>query len=462
MPIRLGPAGVPLSCKGRTIVEGMDDIISLGMDTMEIQTVRMVAPNHFEQYWQAGVLSHKAEFELNIHGPYYAELLGNRMQRNRSLAKFEASLQAGKVLNARHITCHVGPYCGLQKGREANEQAANVFAGIVERSAQLWEDEEEHPVFPWLENGTPTKVGIETSGRQNLWGSLEDVLEVVNHVEGAVPVINFAHIHARGHGRLKTSEDYGELFDLVRETIGATEFYCHFSGIEHRMGNALHYTQIKKSDLNFDPLAEFLVEEGEWLDVTLISDSPLLEHDAMYMNQLISKSKHRQLERKAREQRRHELAAKAGMTPDELEAREKAEAEKRRAAELAGDGEEAEDTLESKTVAQLKEICRELELPVSGTKSKLIERLEQDVKDRAAAADKLMRETLEGRTVPQLKDVCKKNNLIVSGNKTQIIDRIAEAGVVIKPTPEEIEAAAKEQAEEEDDLFASDEDDDLF
>jgi len=71
-----------------------------------------------------------------------------------------------------------------------------------------------------------TKIGIETSGRQNLWGSLEEVLEVVNHVEGSVPVINFAHIHARGHGRLKTSEDYGELFDQVRETIGSKEFYC--------------------------------------------------------------------------------------------------------------------------------------------------------------------------------------------------------------------------------------------
>ena len=32
MPVKLGPAGIPLSCKGRTIVEGMDDIISLGLE----------------------------------------------------------------------------------------------------------------------------------------------------------------------------------------------------------------------------------------------------------------------------------------------------------------------------------------------------------------------------------------------------------------------------------------------
>jgi len=43
MPLKLGPAGVPLSCKGRTIVEGMDDITSLGLDAMEIQTVYRIA-----------------------------------------------------------------------------------------------------------------------------------------------------------------------------------------------------------------------------------------------------------------------------------------------------------------------------------------------------------------------------------------------------------------------------------
>lgn len=314
---------MPLSCKGRTVVEGIDDIIALGLDTMELQTVRMVAPQHFEQYWQAGVLADKADFEMNIHGPYYAELLGDKLQRTRTLAKYEAALQAGKTINARHITCHVGGYGEYERGNDANEQVANVFAGIVERAKELWEDEVEYPVFPWLADGTPVNVGVETSGSQNLWGSLEEVLEVVNHVEGTIPVLNIAHIHSRGHGCMRTSEDYGEMFDLVRTSLGTKTFYCHFSGISHRTGNALHYTQIKKSDLNFEPLAEFLIEDGDWLDVTIISDSPLLEHDAMYMYQQLEKSRHRQLERKALEERRRVLAVSAGLSEDELAAREK-------------------------------------------------------------------------------------------------------------------------------------------
>ena len=338
MPLRLGPAGVPLSCKGRTIVEGMDDITSLGLEAMEIQTVRPVQPKHFDQYWQAGILSWDSGIEMNLHGPYYAELLGKRRERNRSLAKMEASMQAGKVINARHLVYHVGPYGEYEPGTEANEQVANVFAGIVDRVRSIWGDQNEdaYAAFPWIEKMEPSLVGIETSGRQELWGTVEEVLEVCNHVDGTVPVLNMAHIHARGHGSMRTSEDYAELFDKVRETYGGSKFYCHFAGIEHRMGNALHYTQIKKSDLKFEPFAEYLAEEGDWMDITIISDSPLLEHDAMYMMQHYDKARQRLMEIRARDERRVKLAHERGLTPEELELLEAEGAEARK--NLEGDG----------------------------------------------------------------------------------------------------------------------------
>ena len=342
MPLKLGPAGVPLSCKGRTIVEGMDDITVLGLDAMEVQTVRTIQPQHFDQYWQAGILSWKSDFEMNMHGPYYAELLGSKRERNRTLSKMETSLQAGKIINARHLTFHVGPYGEYEPGTEANEQVANVMAGVVERVREVWGDEEEEEdyyAFPWVHESEPSLVGVETSGRQELWGTVEEVLEVCNHVEGTVPVLNMGHIHARGHGRLRTSEDYAELFDQARETYGGSTFYCHFAGVEHRMGNALHYTQIKKSDLKFEPFAEYLAEKGDWMDITIISDSPLLEHDAMYMLQHYDKARQRLLEIKARDERRAKLAAQQGIDPEELKRKEE-EAAAARKAQLTGEVEE--------------------------------------------------------------------------------------------------------------------------
>ncbi|MAB35727.1 MAG: hypothetical protein CL975_00170 [Euryarchaeota archaeon] len=341
MPLKLGPAGVPLSCKGRTIVEGMDDITVLGLDAMEVQTVRTIQPQHFDQYWQAGILSWKSDFEMNMHGPYYAELLGNKRERNRTLSKMETSLQAGKIINARHLTFHVGPYGEYEPGTEANEQVANVMSGIVERVREVWGvegEEEDYAAFPWVHESEPSLVGIETSGRQELWGTVEEVLEVCNHVEGTVPVLNMGHIHARGHGRLRTSEDYAELFDQARETYGGSTFYCHFAGVEHRMGNALHYTQIKKSDLKFEPFAEYLAEEGDWMDITIISDSPLLEHDAMYMLQHYDKARQRLLEIRARDERRAKLAAQQGIDPEELKKREE-EAAAARKGQLIEDSE---------------------------------------------------------------------------------------------------------------------------
>ena len=197
------------------------------------------------------------------------------------------------------------------------------------------EEEEDYAAFPWVHEAEPSLVGVETSGRQELWGTVEEVLEVCNHVEGTVPVLNMGHIHARGHGRMKTSEDYAELFDQARETYGGSTFYCHFAGVEHRMGNALHYTQIKKSDLKFEPFAEYLAEEGDWMDITIISDSPLLEHDAMYMLQHYDKARQRLLEIRARDERRAKLAAQTGIDPEELKRKEE-EAAAARKAQLSG------------------------------------------------------------------------------------------------------------------------------
>ena len=70
--------------------------------------------------------------------------------------------------------------------------------------------------LPWVHSEDPPLIGIETSGRQELWGTVDEVIEVVNHVPGTVPVLNMAHIHARGHGCMRTSEDYAELFEKVR------------------------------------------------------------------------------------------------------------------------------------------------------------------------------------------------------------------------------------------------------
>ena len=72
------------------------------------------------------------------------------------------------------------------------------------------------------------------------------------------------------------------------------------------------------------------------MDITIISDSPLLEHDAMYMLQHYDKARQRLLEIRARDERRAKLAAQQGMDPEELKKKEE-EAAAARKAQLSGE-----------------------------------------------------------------------------------------------------------------------------
>ena len=65
-------------------------------------------------------------------------------------------------------------------------------------------------------------------------------------------------------------------------------------------GNERHYSPIKKGELKFEYLAEVILE-GNY-DVSIISDSPLMEHDAMYMKLILERVESRRQERNARKE----------------------------------------------------------------------------------------------------------------------------------------------------------------
>ncbi|MCK5413962.1 MAG: AP endonuclease, partial [Thermoplasmata archaeon] len=149
------------------------------------------------------------------------------------------------------------------------------------------------------------RIGLETSGKQVVYGSLDEILDVVSKVRGTVPVLNFPHIHAREHGSLQTKEEFQDVFDRARKASKLKWFYTHFSGVQHEGGNEKRYTPIKKGDLKFEPLAECVLEND--FNITIISSSPLLEHDAMYMKVILERV---MLKREAKLQRMMKEAAK--------------------------------------------------------------------------------------------------------------------------------------------------------
>src|SRR5437879_13683112 len=132
-----------------------------------------------------------------------------------------------------------------------------------------------------------SRLGIEASGRTEVVGSLDELLTLVKNAKGVLPVLTFAHVHARGFGLFKRPEDFDDVLTKVEKVSDGGHIHAHFSGVEDADGNELRYTPIKKGDLRFEPLAECLLDED--YDLTIVSSSPLLEHDAMYMKVILER-----------------------------------------------------------------------------------------------------------------------------------------------------------------------------
>lgn len=330
--IRFGPAGIPLSCKGRTLMDGIEDVHSLGLTAMEVQLIRS---NSFERPPDDEEIGHSpseletdlivqinrpegkgfdsfnnpdekirsndrltilesglchsylelydmAEYakdhdvQLSVHSNYYVDLSGRSemVQRSQNNIKW-----AGLICNAlegRIATTQLGFY-GARGRRSGSELIIKNLRAIRD-----W----------WKRNRLLPLIGLVTSGRQEIYGSLDEIISASKRVKGTVPVVNFAHLHSREGGGLREATDFAHVIERLKKASEGF-LYTSFSGVEHHGGNELRLTPIKRGDLKFEPLAELIVDEN--YDMTAISSSPLLEHDAIYMKVIFERVLARQV-----------------------------------------------------------------------------------------------------------------------------------------------------------------------
>ncbi|MFQ5920381.1 MAG: TIM barrel protein [Thermoplasmata archaeon] len=335
--IRFGPAGIPLSCKGRTLEDGIEDVHNLGLAAMEVQLVRINVIERFPTEEEIGLtprtlpgelvvalrregeeeqiihdpdttiepgdtlhvlvgsvaddfveleylgdLARELDVEMSLHTPYYMDMAGEGELGLKSMNSIRWGGMIAHHLNARVVVTHMGLY-----GELTPEAALERILGRVEELAG-W----------FRKQGLRSKLGLETSGRQEVFGSVDEVVTISEAVPQTLPVLNFGHIHAREGGSLREASDFGALLERVEPRVQG-QFHCHFAGVEHEGGNELRYTPIKRGDLRFEPLVEAILD-AEY-PLTVISSSPLLEHDAMYMKVILERVLGRAVAKRIRE-----------------------------------------------------------------------------------------------------------------------------------------------------------------
>lgn len=119
------------------------------------------------------------------------------------------------------------------------------------------------------------KIAIETTGRMNEVGSLEDVLDIVKRSQSTEPAINWGNIHARGAGTLRTQRDFEHVLAQIRSAIGSRWFdqaYFFFSGVSYGPSGLTRAIPIDRSDINIENMIKAAMSYN--VKGTLIIEDP--------------------------------------------------------------------------------------------------------------------------------------------------------------------------------------------
>jgi deoxyribonuclease-4 len=268
--IRIGQAGIPLSCKGRTNKDGLVYTKKiLDLNAMEIQFVRGLYVMEDEEAQFMKEYSKENDVELHVHAPYYINLAGDE-ELEFSFEKILFSVRLADKMGAKTVIIHPGYY-----GETSEKKTMKKITKNLKKLQSALKKEK-----------VKTKIGLETMGKQKVFGSLDEVIEVCSSVKGIVPVIDLGHIHARGNGCLKTRENFEEIFAKLKP-LRLRHYLIHITGVLYENGNEYHHLPIKKGDMPLAPLVDIILDKN--YNVTLISESPLMEHDAVYIRLQVEK-----------------------------------------------------------------------------------------------------------------------------------------------------------------------------
>jgi len=247
--IRFGPAGFG----------GVNEAISnleiysiLGLKACEIGFTYGAYIKNKEDAIRIGKKAKELDIKLSIHAHYWINL------NSKEKAKVEASkkrilecCKVGEELGAYLVVFHPGFYSDMDK----EETYQNIKKAILEIKQEI------------KKNKWKIKIAAETTGKVNVFGSVEEIARLVDETECSF-TIDFAHILAR-----EKKIDY----EKIKKLFGKyNSWHCHFSGIEYGEKGERNHKKTLKED--WKKLIYNLPKDKE---IIIINESPFSVEDSL-------------------------------------------------------------------------------------------------------------------------------------------------------------------------------------
>jgi deoxyribonuclease-4 len=250
-----------------------------GLDAMEIEFVRGVRMGA-DTARRAAASARENGISLSCHAPYWINCAAKEPAKIRnSVRNLMETARAAQALGASVIVFHPAFYLG----RPASEAMAITKRTLSEVEARMRR-----------EGISGVTLGAETAGKATQLGSLDEVIELAQSLSVVKPVVDFAHLHARGNGWIKGKAQYAEVFGKLEAGLGSgavKAFHSHFSEIEFGEGGEKNHAalgSLPRHSPDFRPLAELVAENG--YSGTFICETPMLDIDARKMARMLAEA----------------------------------------------------------------------------------------------------------------------------------------------------------------------------
>lgn len=212
--------------------------------------------------------------KMSYHTPYFISLSGIVPEKRlKSISYIRQSLDAARLLGADTIVVHTGSAAKITRD-EAMRLAADTLIRTLSEVDTYG-----------------IKIGLETMGKVNQLGTLDEVLELCRIDSAFVPVVDFGHLNARECGGVfRTESDYLRVFDKISSALGASvaeSLHCHFSKIKWTAAGEEKHLTFADTEYGpeYEPLVNVIAKES--LSPTIICESAGTQsEDAARMNDL--------------------------------------------------------------------------------------------------------------------------------------------------------------------------------
>jgi len=215
---------------------------------------------------------------LSLHAPYFISITSDDEDIiSKSINHMTRCIDGAVAMGAYISVIHSGSLNknSREKALEKAKSTILKFLDIIYKTQKI-----------------NVQIGLETMGKQNQLGTLDEVIELCKLDKILYPVVDFGHLNARGGDgeRFKTSGDYFSVFEKIGEKLcdeKAKYLHCHFSKVEYtKMGEKKHLTfEDKNFGPEFEPLAEVLAKNKLYPNI-ICESAGTMDIDALYMKKI--------------------------------------------------------------------------------------------------------------------------------------------------------------------------------